>query len=84
MARYGKVCLTLVIPVRCRSAMGRTPATGRPVTMEYVTTAIVVTVLVLVGIGIVINELLRLRAWLKNSPIPPSEGDDTEPPDGLA
>ncbi|WP_167470703.1 hypothetical protein [Mycobacterium innocens] len=48
------------------------------------TTAIVVTVLVLVGIGIVINELLRLRAWLKNSPIPPSEGDDTEPPDGLA
>ncbi|ETW22656.1 hypothetical protein MGAST_18730 [Mycobacterium gastri 'Wayne'] len=52
--------------------------------MEYVTTAIVVTVLVLVAIGIVINELLRLRTWLKNSPTPPSERDDTEPPDGLA
>lgn len=51
--------------------------------MEYVTTAIVVTVLVLVGIGIVINELLRLRTWLKNSPIPPSEGDETQDPDAL-
>ncbi|AGZ51174.1 hypothetical protein I545_4076 [Mycobacterium kansasii 662] len=50
--------------------------------MEYVTTAIVVTVLALVGLGIVINELLRLRTWLKNSPAPPPEGDDTEPPGG--
>jgi uncharacterized membrane protein YcjF (UPF0283 family) len=35
--------------------------------MEYMTTAIVVSVLVLLGLGIVINELLRLRKWLKNS-----------------
>ena len=50
-----------------------------PVTMECVTTAIVVTVLVLLGLGIVINELLRLRTWLKNSPAPPSAGDDESP-----
>jgi uncharacterized membrane protein YcjF (UPF0283 family) len=47
--------------------------------MEYVTTAIVVTVLVLLGIGIVINELLRLKRWLKNSP--PGE-EDSQPPEG--
>nr|VTO99967.1 hypothetical protein BIN_B_03239 [Mycobacterium riyadhense] len=52
--------------------------TCRPVTMECVTTAIVVTTLVLLGIGIVINELLRLRKWLKRSP--PAE-DDAEPPE---
>ena len=43
--------------------------------MDYVTTAIVVTALGLLGIGIVVNELLRLKRWLKNSPPiePPSE-----------
>lgn len=46
--------------------------------MEYVTTAIVVTTLVLLGIGIVINELLRLRKWLKRSP---PAGGDAEPPE---
>jgi uncharacterized membrane protein YcjF (UPF0283 family) len=48
--------------------------------MEYMTTAIVVTVLVLLGLGIVINELLRLRRWLKNSPTvdePPDEDEHT-------
>ncbi|VBA43810.1 hypothetical protein LAUMK136_05293 [Mycobacterium attenuatum] len=50
--------------------------------MDYVTTAIVVTVLALVGLGIVINELLRLRTWLKNSPTPPPEGEDANPPGG--
>jgi hypothetical protein len=51
--------------------------------MDYVTTAIVVTTLVLLGIGIVVNELLRLKRWLKNSPpsAPPDE-DPEEPPEG--
>jgi hypothetical protein len=34
-------------------------------------TAIVVTLLVLAGVGIVINQLLRLRKWLKR---PPDDG----------
>jgi uncharacterized membrane protein YcjF (UPF0283 family) len=46
--------------------------------MEYVTTAIVVTVLVLLGLGIVINELLRLRRWLKNSPTVDERPDEDE------
>lgn len=45
--------------------------------MDCVTTVIVVT-LAIVGIGIVINELLRLRSWLKNSP---PRGDDADTPD---
>ena len=50
--------------------------------MDYVTTAIVVTTLVLLGIGIVVNELLRLKRWLKNSPPMEPAGDDApEPPD---
>ncbi len=42
------------------------------------TTAIVVTTLGLLGIGIVVNELLRLKKWLKNSPAsePVDDGDD--------
>ncbi len=46
-----------------------------------VTTAIIVAVLVLLGLGIVINGLLRLREWLKNSPsipnpdLPPEDTD---------
>jgi hypothetical protein len=47
-----------------------------------VTTAIVVTTLALLGIGIVVNGLLRLKRWLNNSPpITPSEGDAAAPPD---
>jgi hypothetical protein len=49
------------------------------VTMENVTTVIVVTVLVLLALGIVINGLLRMRTWLKNSPPlpqPPDEDSD--------
>jgi hypothetical protein len=50
--------------------------------MDYVTTAIVVTTLALLGIGIVVNELLRLRRWLKNSPpSEPHDGDTSEPPE---
>jgi hypothetical protein len=42
--------------------------------MEFVSTAIVV-VLVLLGIGMVTNQLLRLKKWLKDSPPGP------EPPE---
>jgi hypothetical protein len=50
----------------------------RPVTMELVSSGVVigiVVVLILLGIGIVINQLLRLKQWLKDSP------PDPEPPD---
>ncbi len=47
--------------------------------MEYVTTVIVVTTLGLLGLGIVVNELLRLKKWLKNSPTGEPPG---EPPEG--
>ncbi len=46
--------------------------------MELVSTAVVigiVVVLILLGIGMVINQLLRLKKWLKNSPPGP------EPPE---
>lgn len=47
------------------------------------TTAIVVTTLVLLGIGIVVNGLLRLKRWLNNSPPPirPADPPAAEPPD---
>ena len=55
----------------------------RPVTMEDVTTAIIVATLVLLGLGIVINELFRLRRWLKNAPpAAPIDDDVAEPPEG--
>jgi hypothetical protein len=44
--------------------------------MEGVVTAIIV-VLALGGVGIVINQLLRLRSWLKNSPPSPDPPDET-------
>ena len=50
----------------------------RPVTMEPVSSAVVigiVVVLILLGIGIVTNQLLRLKKWLKDSPT------DPEPPE---
>lgn len=49
----------------------------RPVTIEDVSTAIVV-VLILLGIGIVVDQLLRLRRWLQK---PPPGRDAQEPPD---
>jgi hypothetical protein len=52
--------------------------------MDYVTTAIVVTTLGLLGIGIVVNELLRLKKWLKNSPSSEHPDEDpAEPPEGI-
>ncbi|WP_264062764.1 hypothetical protein [Mycobacterium angelicum] len=41
------------------------------------TTAIVVTVLALLALGIVINGLLRLKRWLNDSPAP----EALKPPD---
>ncbi|QLL07237.1 hypothetical protein [Mycobacterium vicinigordonae] len=43
------------------------------------TTAIIVGTLVLLGLGIVINGMFRLRDWLKNSPPLPPPPDDDEP-----
>jgi hypothetical protein len=42
----------------------------RPVIMDFVNTALVVAIvatLMLLGIGIVVNQLLRLRKWLNES-----------------
>jgi hypothetical protein len=64
-----------------RPAQNVTTAPG-PVTMDYVTAVIVVTVLGLLGLGIVINQLLRLKGWLKNSPpLPPPEEDPEDSED---
>jgi hypothetical protein len=45
--------------------------------MEYVSIAIAVA-LMLAGLGIVIDQLLRLRKWLKNSP---PNGQVPKPPE---
>jgi hypothetical protein len=51
--------------------------------MDFVSTAVVVAivvVLMLLGIGMVTNQLLRLRKWLRDSP--PGKGrDDAEAPE---
>lgn len=53
--------------------------------MDYVSTAIVVAVVVvlmLLGVGIVVNQLLRLRKYLGDSPpVPPPDGDIPRPGD---
>ena len=53
--------------------------------MEFVNTAIVVAVVVmlmLLGIGMVVNQLLRLRKFLKDSPPDAAPGGEVrEPPD---
>jgi hypothetical protein len=44
--------------------------------MELVSSGVVigiVVVLILLGVGIVINQLLRLKQWLKDSPPDPPE-----------
>jgi len=54
--------------------------------MDFMSTATVVAivvVLMLLGLGIVINQLLRLRKYLNDSPPGPSLGaDGAEPKDG--
>jgi hypothetical protein len=48
--------------------------------MEVVSTAVLVGIvvgLILLGVGMVVNQLLRLKKWLKNPPPPTPE----TPPD---
>jgi hypothetical protein len=47
--------------------------------MEPMGTAIVVALMVL-GIGIVIDQLLRLRTWLKNSPPGEASSEEAQEP----
>jgi len=52
------------------------------VTMEFVSTAIVLAIvagLMLLGLGMVVNQLLRLRSYLKNPP--PNAATGEEPPE---
>jgi hypothetical protein len=53
--------------------------------MEFVSTAIVVAIvaaLMLLGIGMVVNQLLRLRKYLNDSPPDAAPGGEVrEPPD---
>lgn len=56
-----------------------------PVTMVFVSTAIVLAIvatLMLLGIGMVVNQLLRLRKYLNDSPPDAAPGGEVrEPPD---
>ncbi len=56
----------------------------RPVIMEGVSAAIVVAIVVglmLLGVGMVVNQLLRLRRYLNDSPAgPPPAPEPPEPP----
>ncbi|WP_197520508.1 hypothetical protein [Mycobacterium sp. E2479] len=42
----------------------------------------VVVVLMLLGIGMVVNQLLRLRRYLRDSPTEQAPGSKPEPPEG--
>ena len=57
----------------------------RTVTMEFVSTAIVLAIvagLMLLGIGMVVNQLLRLKKYLKDSPPDETPGREVrEPPE---
>jgi hypothetical protein len=60
------------------ASLARPPKSIRPVIMEFVSTAIVVAIVVtlmLLGIAMVVNQLLRLRKWL-NTPPPDRAPDD--------
>ena len=51
--------------------------------MEFVSTAIVVAIvaaLMLLGIGMVVNQLLRLRKWLDRAPPDKAPGDQAQQP----
>ena len=51
--------------------------------MDFVSTAIVVAIvatLMLLGIGMVVNQLLRLRKWLNQSPPNQAPGDQPQQP----
>jgi hypothetical protein len=58
-------------------------AAKRPAIMDFVSTAIVVAIvatLMLLGIGMVVNQLLRLRKWLNSSPPGKAPGDEPDQP----
>jgi hypothetical protein len=51
--------------------------------MDFVSTAIVVAVvavLMLLGIGMVVNQLMRLRKWLNAAPPDQAPGDEARRP----
>jgi hypothetical protein len=51
--------------------------------MDFVNTAIVVAIvatLMLLGIGMVVNQLLRLRKWLNKSPPDQAPGEEARRP----
>jgi hypothetical protein len=51
--------------------------------MDFVSTAIVVAIvatLMLLGIGMVVNQLLRLKKWLNQSPPDKAPGDQAQQP----
>ena len=55
----------------------------RPVIMDYVSTAVVVAIvatLMLAGIGMVVNQLLRLRTYLKQPPPGDEPGEEAHKP----
>jgi hypothetical protein len=55
----------------------------RAVIMDFVSTAIVVVIvatLMLLGIGMVVNQLLRLRKWLNDSPPDTAPGEEAHRP----
>jgi hypothetical protein len=56
---------------------------AQPVIMDFVSTAVVVAivvVLMLLGIGMVVNQLLRLKKWLNDSPPDQPPGDESRQP----
>jgi hypothetical protein len=71
-----------------KASVAFSPASGYPApgdfeTMDFVSTAIVVVIvatLMLLGIGMVVNQLLRLRKWLNQSPPDQAPGDPPEQP----
>jgi len=47
-----------------------------------VTAAIIITIAVLLGVGLVASQLVRMRTWLRNSPpLPPPIDDDKDDDD---
>jgi hypothetical protein len=45
-------------------------------------TYVVVAVVALMGVGLVLSQLFRLKDWLKNAPPPPEPSPDAPPDEG--
>jgi hypothetical protein len=76
------VCSTHVVVTTQRRAILK-PQVAVPVIMDVMGTAVVVAIvatLMLLGIGIVVNQLLRLRKWLNDSPPDTAPGEDAPHP----